>query len=85
MDLIPCDTCLKFPICMNIKEIDCQDLFIFLYTHVDKCHTTVDLTGGNRNLKRSYKVESLYQKAILGVKRLSYSVVFSERTKGEKI
>jgi len=85
MDSIPCNTCLKFPICITIKEVKCQDLFTYLYTHVEKYHTTVDLTGGNRNLKRSYKVESLFQKSILGVKRLTWIVVFSERIEGEKI
>jgi len=82
---IPCEECLKFPICISKITLECRDLFNHLYTsckHYDGGTTVkVDLTGYDRNVTEQWKVQALYKRAIIGVHTNGFKIFFSATIK----
>ena len=81
---IPCETCLKFPICISKLTVKCTDLYMHIHTHHGDGYTSVDLDGRDRNMREARKVETLFKRYIMGVNRLNeYKVFFSNSRIGE--
>ena len=85
---IPCEECLKFPICIYKMTLKCRDVFNYLYTHHKSYSggstTRINLNGVDQSYEAVMNLEKVYGRSIISTAPVSNKIHLSGMINGLK-